>query len=97
MKHFNQHTRLECDGDQLYTTTHGRPDAGLSLMLDPFDTTDEAACECDMAEAARELCSIVNVHQQLIEALKYVLDCIELDDVSDMQPVRDALEQAGAL
>ena len=30
----------------------------------------------------------------MLEALKYALDCVERGDVSDMQPVRDAIEIA---
>jgi hypothetical protein len=38
--------------------------------------------------------ALIAAAPELLEALLYVLDCIERDDISDMQPVREAIAKA---
>ena len=46
------------------------------------------------ADETRANASLIAAAPDLLEALRYVLDCIDRDDTSDMQPARAAIAKA---
>jgi hypothetical protein len=69
-------------------------DAGYIVGLaDPENA--ETIAEFGDAEPSEADARLIAAAPELAAALQYVLECIERGDTTDMQPARDALQQAG--
>jgi hypothetical protein len=81
-------TDADCctDGDDVKATIL----ADSGRLICHIDRDYRAPAEANAAHIVR----CVNAHDELIAALRYALDCAERGDVTDMQPVRDALARA---
>jgi hypothetical protein len=74
-------------------TIRAAKDEGCSVIQDAHGWSIAHLCGRWSNAKANE--SLIAAAPDMANALLYVLDCIARDDVTDMQPVREALAKAG--